>query len=160
MAVEHPHFQDELTAMRAQQVVPLTKVRTRKGWILGGAFAVAMLLGAASAIVSAYFKFRNMPDPEIEPTSVSSVSDIAPEGNLQVVKVNVHHPKPRVRNTDTTNVIQPALTEDQALKQIRDTVLATPWQERRARRVEKRNLQHRDRNLSNIDEIFVGPRHP
>lgn len=159
MAVQQPHFEDELTVMTAQQVVPLTKVRTRKGWLLGGAFAVAMLLGAASAIVSAYFKFRNMPDPEIEPTSVSSVADIAPESNLQVVKVSARHPKPRVRNTDVINV-QPALSEDQALKQIRDAVLATPWEERRARRVKKPNLQHRQRNLANIDEIFEGPRHP
>ena len=162
MTVEQPHFEDDVSVLTAQQVVPLTKVRTRKRWLLGGAFAVAMLLGAGSAIVSAYFKFRNMPDPEIEPTSVSSVSELAPESNLQVVKVSTRHPKPKVRNTDVIN-IQPALSEDEALKQIRESVLSSGWQERRARRVgrvDRRDLQHRRRNLSNIDEIFEGPRHP
>jgi len=161
--VEQPHFNDELTVLTAQQVVPLAKVRTRKRWFLGGAFAVAMLLGAASAIVSAYFKFRNMPDPEIQPASVSSVlsgSEPAP----QVVQVSARRPKPRPRNTDQTDSlripdIQPQLSEGEALKQIRDTVLFDGWQERRERRV-RRNAQHRDRNLSNIDEIFEGPHHP
>lgn len=160
MKTEQPHFDDELSVLTAQQVVPLTKVRTRKGWFLGGAFAMAMLLGAASAIVSAYFKFRDMPDPEIEPASVLSVAEPA----LQVVQVAAKRPRPRARNTDNTDVInvQPPLSADEntALKQIRDSVLSTPWQERRARRVEKRNLQHRDRNLANIDEIFEGPHHP
>jgi len=165
-----PHFEDELSVLTAQPVVPLAKVRTRaKGWFLSGAFAVAMLLGAASAIVSAYLKFRNMPDPEIEPTSVLSLSDVTPENNLQVVSVSVRRPRPRPRNTDQTVAVpnvQPGLTEDDALKQIRNSVLNEEWQERRARRVgrsdrpERRNLQHRDRNLSNIDEIFEGPHHP
>ena len=166
----HPHFEDELSVLTAQPVVPLAKVRRRtKGWFLGGAFAVAMLLGAASAIVSAYFKFRNMPDPEIEPTSVLSLSDATPENNLQVV--SVRRPRPRPRNTDQTEQlaipnVQPVIPEDEALKQIRNSVLNEAWQERRARRVgridrpDRRNLQHRDRNLSNIDEIFEGPHHP
>lgn len=168
--VEQPHFDDELTILTAQQVVPLTKVRTRKRWFLGGAFAVAMLLGAASAIVSAYFKFRNTPEPEIQPAAVLSVPEPTPESNLETVKVTVRRPKPTVRNTDNTDVIaiQPPLSQDEntALKQIRDSVLTEEWQERRARRVgridrrDRRNLQHRDRNLSNIDEIFEGPHHP
>jgi hypothetical protein len=166
--VEQPHFDDELTVLTAQQVVPLAKVRTRirKRWFLGGAFAVAMLLGAASAIVSAYFKFRNMPDPEIQPTSFSSVLPV-PEPPPETVVI-VRHAKPRVRNTDRTEKTdyQPQLSEDEALKQIRDAVLSDDWQERRARRVgrvdrrDRRNAQHHDRNLSNINEIFEGPHHP
>lgn len=169
--VEQPHFDDELTVLTAQQVVPLAKVRTRKRWFLGGAFAVAMLLGAASAIVSAYFKFRNTPDPEIQPatmSSVLSVSEPSPANTPPVVKVSIRRPKSAVRNTDNTDTlkVRPPLNEDEALKQIRDTVLTEEWQERRARRVgridrrDRRNLQHRDRNLSNIDEIFEGPHHP
>jgi len=157
---EQPHFDDEVSVLTARQVVPLTKVRTRKGWFLGGAFAVAMLLGAASAIVSAYFKLRAMPDPEIQPTAVLSVLPV-PEPTPETLVI-VRHTKPRVRNTDKTEKTdyEPQLSEDAALKQIRDSVLSTGWQERRPRRVEKRNLQHRDRNLSNIDEIFEGPHHP
>lgn len=165
MTVEQPHFEDELTVLTAQQVVPLTKVRSLRGWFLGGAFFIAMLLGGASAIVSAYFKFRNMPDPEIEPTSVSSLLSVPEPAPETVI---VRHARPRVRNTDRTDKTdyQPQLNEDDALKQIRDAVLSTGWQERRARRVgpvdrrDRRNLQHRERNLSNIDEIFEGPRHP
>ena len=63
--VSPPHFDDELTVLTARPVVPLeeinAKVRHRRRWFLGGAFAIAMLLGAASALVSSYFKLRNVP---------------------------------------------------------------------------------------------------
>ena len=67
MVVEQPHFDDERTLLRARPVVPLekieAKVKHRRRWFLGSAFAVAMLLGAASALVSAYFKLRNASEP-------------------------------------------------------------------------------------------------
>jgi hypothetical protein len=71
--VEQPHFDDELTVLTAQPVVPLEqiekKARHRRRWFLSGAFAIAMLLGAASALVSAYFRVRNVPDPELQTTA-------------------------------------------------------------------------------------------
>lgn len=170
--VEQPHF-DEVTTQTARPVVPLEKIdariQSKRRWFLGGAFAVAMLLGAASALVSAYFKLRNVPDPEIQSLSVLPV-DSAP---LQTVEVIAERPKPTLRHTDNTEkrvtdvpVVQPRLNEEEQLRRIRDAVLIDQWEERRARRVERRErrerrrAQHRDRDLSNLDEIFEGPRHP
>jgi len=51
-----PHFNDEQTLLSARRVVPLEKIeakaRHRRQWFLGGAFAIAMVLGAASALVA------------------------------------------------------------------------------------------------------------
>ncbi len=165
MTVEQPHFDDERTVLSARPVVPLqlieAKVKHRRRWFLSGAFAMAMFLGAAAALASAYFKLRNVPDPEIQSLSVSSVSDEIPQ--LPVVEVIPQRPKPRPRNTDKTDrrIEQPRISEDESLRQIRDSVLVDQWEERRARRVERRErrrAQHSDRDLSNIDEIFEGRR--
>ena len=150
---EQPHFDDERTVLTARPVVPLdaieARVKHRRRWFLGGAFAIAMFLGAASALVSAYFKLRDQPDPEIQSLSVSSVPEPTPE--LQSVAVVPERPKPRPRNTDNRNT-------DQTIKPIKSPVLVNQWQERRERRVERPKAQHHDRDLSNINEIFEGRR--
>jgi hypothetical protein len=171
--VEHPHFDDELTVLTARPVVPLeqldTKIKHRRRWFLGGAFAIAMFLGAASALLSAYFKFRNVPDPEIQSLSVSSVPEDTPQ--VQTVEIVQERPKPRLRNTDHTDrpvskpvpVSDSRLSEEEELRRIRDAVLVDQWQERRARRVERRERRrelHHNRDLSNINEIFEGMRRP
>jgi hypothetical protein len=175
--VEQPHFDDERTVLHARQVVPLTavddRIRHRRRWFLGGAFAVAMFLGAASALLAAYFKIRDVPDPEIQSLSVVSEPDPLPQ--TPTVAVIATHAKPRPKNTDQTDLTaaqtlrndqpasQPGLSERDALRQIRDSVLVDQWEEQRARRVERRESrrsQHRNRGLSNINEIFEGPRHP
>lgn len=174
MMVEQPHFDDERTMLRARRVVPLaaidSKVKHLRVWFLGGAFVVAMLLGAASALVSAYFKYRNVPDPEIQSMSLVPMPEESPQA--PVVEV-ISRPKPKPRNTDLADrtepdplpPLQPGLSEKEALRQIRNAVLSDQWEERRARRVERpdrpdRRRAHHDRDLSNINEIFEGPRHP
>ena len=164
---EQPHFVDELTTITARPVVPLeeidTKIKHRRRWFLGGAFAMAMLLGAASALLSAYFKFRNVPDPEIQSLSVTQ-----PEPVLPTVEIVPERPKPKPKNRDYTErpVTEPRLNEKEELERIRDAVLVEQWEERRARRVERRErrerrrAQHRGRDLTNIDEIFEGPHRP
>lgn len=165
---ERPHFEDEITTLTARPVVPLeeidTKVKHRRRWFLGGAFAMAMLLGAATALFAAYFKIRNAPDPEIQSLSVSSVDPPIP-----TVQIIPERPRPKPGNTDRTEkptVAQPRLNEEDELRRIRDAVLYDSWEERRARRVERRErrerrrAQHRNRDLSNIDEIFEGPHRP
>lgn len=176
--VEQPHFDDERTLLRARPVVPLepvdARLKRRRRWFLGGAFAVAMLLGAASALVSAYFKFRSAPDPEIQPEiqtlSVLPVPETTPEVPVVAVVPERRKPRPRtadkIKNTDysrQTRTDYSRMSEDEALHRIRDSVLVDEWQERRARRVERRErrrAQHHDRDLSNINEIFEGPRRP
>ena len=166
---EQPHFADEVTTLTARPVVPLeeidTKLKHKRRWFLGGAFAVAMLLGAASALLASYFKIRNAPDPEIQSLSVSQ-----PVVEVPTVEIVRERPKPRPRNTDNTDrpaMIQPQRSEDEELEKIRDAVLVDRWEERRARRVERRaerrerrRAQHRNRDLTNIDEIFEGPHRP
>ena len=75
-----PHFDDEQTLLSARQVVPLerieTKIRRRRQWFLGGAFAAAMMLGAASALLASYFKLRNVNNaatqvPQVELTTTT-----------------------------------------------------------------------------------------
>src|ERR1044072_3506969 len=65
-----PHFDDERTVLTARRVVPLEKIekkaRHRRQWFLGVAFALAMMLGAGSALVASYLKLRNAPQPAPE----------------------------------------------------------------------------------------------
>lgn len=173
--MEQPRFDDELTTLTARPVIPLeeidAKVKHKRRWFLGGAFAIAMLLGAVSALASAYLKLRNVPDPEIQTLSVAEPAVETPSPTVETVEFVPERPKPRPKDRDKTETTEriirpvddPRLSEDEQLRRIRDAVLVDQWQERRARRVERRErrrAQHRDRNLSNIDEIFEGPHRP
>ena len=188
-----PHFDDERTLLSARPVVPLEKIeakaRRRRQWFLGGAFAIAMMLGAASALVASYLKLRNAPqtatelsvEPDVAPAPVavaeSSPSDtpvveeLATENVEETTPVTTKReaPKHRVANArpnpepledrDTRN-----LSEDEQLNQIRDAVLYDEWQERRARRALRRERRRAEsdnhRDLSHLDEIFEGRRRP
>ena len=184
-----PHFDDELTLLSARPVVPLEKIeakaRHRRHWILGSAFAVAMMLGAASALLASYLKLRNVPNSvseisEVETTvaplavtdTMASQLPLVENGGeiptiddlLNPVTPKKPKRKPAVRNnSDFTRprVVREGDEEDE-LNRIREAVLFDTWQERRARRAarrERRNrVEHHDRDLSNLDEIFEGPR--
>src|SRR6185503_4609088 len=71
-----PHFDDDWTLLSARPVVPLQKIeakeRHRRNWVLGGAFAIAMMLGAASALLASYLKLRNVPNAVIEISEVET----------------------------------------------------------------------------------------
>jgi len=189
--VRSPEFDDERTLLSARRVVPLNeidaKVRRRRNWFLGGAFALAMMLGAASALVASYLRLRNVPS-----VATSEVSE--PDVALAPVAVveNPHSPEPAEspvteepdeallaeeapkkepvakRRTVVKHTQQPVelrddpkISEEERLQQIRDAVLYDEWQERRARRVmrrERRLERYNHRDLSNLDEIFEGRR--
>ena len=186
-----PNFEDERTVQTARPVVPLeqieAKVRHRRQWFLGGAFAIAMMLGAASALLASYFKLRNAPsavteisqqevtpaplavaETETVPAELAPVSETeeteteteielpkkeAPAKRPAVVKHSEYDPEPR----DSEK-----MSEEDELEQIRNSVLVEEWQERRARRVWRRERRLRERynhrDLSNLDEIFEGRR--
>lgn len=183
-----PHFDDELTVLSARPVVPLEKIeakeRHRRHWILGGAFAIAMMLGAASALLASYLKLRNVPNSVSEISEVETsetplavtdtmASQLPLENGGEIPTIDefinpVTPKKPKrksaVRNSaDFTRprVVGEADEQDE-LNRIREAVLFDSWQERRARRAlrrERRNrVDHHDRDLSNLDEIFEGPR--
>ena len=187
-----PHFDDERTLLSARRVVPLEKIdakeRHRRQWLLGGAFALAMMLGAASALLASYMKLRNVPTvaseiSEVETPAVPVAVVAEPvQGDLLVTEdtvetVNIEEPAAepvtpkRVRRAATVNrntemvrprTVQEMGSEDDELERIRQAVLVDEWQERRARRAarrERRNrMDHHDRDLSNLDEIFEGQR--
>jgi len=187
-----PHFDDERTLLSARRVVPLEKIeakaRHKRQWLLGGAFAIAMMLGAASALVASYLKLRNAPqttaelpvEPEVGPAPVA-VAQSSPTDTPVVENEDVETtpppmtpkkesaPKHRavivqsdpdpIEDRDTRN-----LSEHEQLDQIRDAVLYDEWQERRARRAMRRERRraerYNQRDLSNLDEIFEGRRRP
>lgn len=183
--VRPPEFDDERTLLSARPVVPLNeidaKVRRKRHLVLGGAFAVAMMLGAASALVASYLRLRNVPSVA---TSEVSEPDVAP-APLAVVE-NAPSPTPAespdeallaetpkkepvakrravMKHTQEPVEVRddPKISEEERLQQIRDAVLYDEWQERRARRVmrrERRLDRYNHRDLSNLDEIFEGSR--
>ena len=186
-----PNFEDERTLLTARRVVPLEKIdakeRHRRNWLLGGAFALAMMLGAASALLASYMKLQNVSPPteitEVETPAVPvaviaepvatelPVAEVTAETGLpeeSVTSVTLKRlPVKRrpVENRDT-NLVRPRIVQDgddvDELERIRQAVLIDAWEERRARRAarrERRNrVDHHDRDLSNLDEIFEGRR--
>ena len=195
-----PRFDDERTLLSARPVVPLekidSKVRHRKGWFLGGAFAVAMMLGAASALLASYLKMRNVQnapvavtqvdvpetpvvvteDPPAEPP-VAAVEETSEQVNdtEESIPVESTPKKAPVKRRTAVAAAKPddymsdpsdtrRMSEQDALHQIRDTVLYDEWQERRARRVLRRERRpaerYNHRDLSNLDEIFEGRKRP
>ena len=184
-SAEQPHFDDERTLQSARPVVPLeridAKLKHRRRWFLGGAFAVAMLLGAASAVISAYFRMRDVPSSEVArldiPSSAAPVVEEAVPAETEAIAEEPVKPvavtpkrtiatatRPRLVNRPGEPLEGPQLSEDEALQRIRENVLIDEWQERRMRRVMRRERRRADRlnhrDLSNLDEIFEGRRRP
>ena len=191
--VRPPEFDDERTLLSARRVVPLNeidkKVRRRRNWFLGGAFAVAMMLGAASALVASYLRLRTVPtvatsevsEPDVAPAPVAAVettpgptpaeSPVTEEPADDEALLEEETPKKETvtkRRTVAKHTQPPVdlpddpkISEDERLQQMRDAVLYDEWQERRARRVmrrERRLDRYNHRDLSNLDEIFEGRR--
>ena len=181
----------------ARPVVPLEKInakaRHRRHWFLGGAFAVAMMLGAASALLASYLKMRNVENapaavtqvdvpeapvavtenPPAEPVAAVDEETVDTEESIPVEstpkKAPVKHRTVVVAAPPVDDISEPSdnrrLNEEDALHQIRDTVLYDEWQERRARRVLRRERRRAERynnhrDLSNLDEIFEGRKRP
>jgi len=183
--VSPPHFDDERTLLSARRVVPLerinAKVRNRRYWLLAGALTIAMMLGAASALVASYLKLRNVAAPvaEVEVDSAPlAVAESVPAASPVVEETATEQPVPvespksenppkrRTVSKPIEELYKPSPTEkvseDQDLDRIREAVLYDEWQERRARRAERRERRRLDRynhrDLSNLDEIFEGRR--
>lgn len=189
-----PHFDDERTLLSARPVVPLEKIeakaRRRRQWFLGGAFAIAMMLGAASALIASYLKLRNAPqtateisvEPDVAPPPVA-VAQSTPSASPIVeaaVAENVEETTPpetpkRESPKHRVATVRPDpeaiedrdtrnMSEGEQLNQIRDAVLYDEWQERRARRALRRERRrperYNHRDLSNLDEIFEGRHRP
>jgi hypothetical protein len=187
-----PHFDDEFTMLSARPVVPLetinAKIKNRRYWLLAGALVVAMMLGAGSAILASYLRFRNVAVPAAEMSQQEitpppqAVAESAPSASP--VEESVAGPSPMISEEPakavrpvkqktivktTPDVAEEAsrneskVDEEDQLQRIREAVLYDQWQERRARRVarERRRLdRYNHRDLSDLDEIFEGRKKP
>ena len=178
-ATAEPHFEDEQTVQSARPVVPLevinTRVRRRKQWFLGGAFAIAMMLGAASALLASYLKLRNLPpqttqlsevdvvaapiaaaETEPEPLPIESpvespvesptVEDVEEEPAPESPKKETVVRRPTMARSEPAEPLDgPRRDEDEELDRIRAAVLYDEWQERRARRAQRRERRRLER---------------
>jgi hypothetical protein len=115
---EAPHFDDEQTLLSARQVVPLeridAKVRRRRQWFLGGAFAAAMMLGAASALLASYLKLRNVNNAATEVTQVELTATTPLTPSIEATGIgepesvaNLEETEPLV--TDEEVAVEPAV---------------------------------------------------
>ena len=182
-AVSSPHFGDRRVAQRAQPVVPLNEIRTRlrlrKLLYLGGAFAIAMVLGAASALLAVHLKRSSSPATQIQLANtdeeINNPEPVHVDPVIETKSVEEIPVEPVVTKKQTPGAVPPRVvvrdnesnqrgvepSEEEQLEQIREAVLYERWQERRARRVSRRERRNRgDRDLSQVDEIFEGPRRP
>ena len=183
---EAPHFDDELTLLSARQVVPLdkidAKVRRRRQWFLGGAFAAAMMLGAASALVASYLKLRNVNNlatevPQVELTATTPVTPLIEETGISEPEAvaNLEETEPLVTEEEVTvepkkepvtrrrTVVRPQpdfipsqaprMSEEDELNRIRDAVLYDEWQERRARRALRRERRRAQRDNRDLSNL-------
>jgi len=178
-SVAQPHFDDELTVLTARPVVPLeeinARVRHRRQWFLGGAFAIAMMLGAASALLASYLKLRNVDNSgtgisQVEVTSASRATEetVAPlvteesdtseppiVASFEEPPVTTVTPKKEttakrrtVTRPETDFIVprtSPGVNEEDELERIRDAVLFDEWQERRERRAIRRERRRAER---------------
>ena len=191
-----PHFDDD-SLITARRVVPLekieAKVRRRRQWFLGGAFAVAMVLGAASALLASYFRQRTTsstsevsqtavpqqvvgaePEPTETPATeavveplVETVENVKEPALIELApkKDSAVRRRTVVAREEPQNTREDErLSEDDQLDRVREAVLVDSWQERRARRATRRERRRAERynhrGLSELDEIFEGPRRP
>src|SRR5687768_1160923 len=116
-----PTFDDERTVASARPVVPLAKIKTHRGiWLLGGAFALAMILGAAVAVVGAYLRLRNT--PTTPPAAASEISEPEVGSAPLVAADNVPSETAIDESTEESPVVVEPATE------------ATPRRRTRARR--------------------------
>jgi len=172
-----PHFDDERTILMARQVVPLEqidkKLKLKSSWFVAGAFAVAMLLGGASGLISAYFNLREVAESGVAQVDVplqaapeESLASTVPKVGVSegsnggllptspvlekqpsklVIPKPIARPRPVTRGTDYSVAAQP-LSEDQELWKIRQAVLIDEWQGRRMRGKERLERHRPERN--------------
>jgi hypothetical protein len=184
--LEEPHFDDELTVVTAQPVVPLEvfahEQTLKKRWLLAGAFALSLLLGAGSALLAIRIKRQAALTPPVQTTAEEVVTTEPPSiqgGETTALASNIESEPleslaPEVEETKAperakkvatpqrnASKNQPAKkTEVRHDERKEPARLVDQWEERRTRRVWRRErrdrLQHQD--LFRVGEIFEGSR--
>lgn len=126
-AAPEPHFDDERTILSARPVVPLKdirRVRHRKYWLLGGAFAIAIMLGAASAMLPIYLKQESVDKPAAvvsrleSPQPEGKASEAEMPGAMDVEEASESYPS-AVENTDAQSTRRVAAEKQSPLAERR-----------------------------------------
>ena len=122
---DEPYFDDEITILKARPVVPLKqfddRLQRKRKWFLFGMCALAMFLGAASGLGSAYFKLREVSEEPVIQLAVPALS-VSEE------------PLPVSQGSDTNNGLA-NLLPSLPFPEERHLKLFTPKRPIRARRV-------------------------
>src|SRR5690349_11951131 len=114
--MKQPHFDDLHVLQSAQPVVPLDRIRAHRRnrtlWFLSGAFALAMMLGAASALLEVHIKQRRaaaqvtQTEAAPEPTAPETVAAAPVESPTEVPAAEEAVPPP-VKRVVTSRKEQP-----------------------------------------------------
>lgn len=184
-----PHFNDERTIQTARPVVPLNpflRILTKRRVAFAGAFMLAALLGAGSAL--AIIHLRRPVDPKFlsdaakteetapEATTEAQPSEDLDQSSTEAMAVESGDPYKSAETLPTQRRVKP----HRQSRPVQDTSESMPkvtisvktndsqpqaqlideWQERRQRRVARpeRPNNHHQRDLFRIREIFEGPR--
>ncbi len=184
--IGEPHFDEDWTIQEARAVVPLETIEAAKhrrlAFRLVGAFALAVLLGAVTAIVS--IRLRQAPAAaanesvaitddkreetvESESTDVTDLDDqpIDEEETESLQPVTLKQPKserPTKPIHEVKTQFEPEPEPEPEVNTAPQPVLVDQWEERRLRRVQRRERRERrsqrNRDLTRIDELFEGRR--
>jgi hypothetical protein len=178
-----PHFDDELTIASARAVVPLEEIthqRTRRGWVLAGAFALSLLLGAGSALLAIRMK-RQFAQPvsaeaivdepqqdepfeiqggdatrvatKVEATDSEQLQSSVQQTDAHPIQARAKSPqKPAKRVAQASNRESRPIQKPVPLPQIPTAVLIDQWQERRQRRALRQ--ERRDRRSQRTQDAF------
>jgi hypothetical protein len=177
LPLEEPHFVDEMTVVTALPVVSLDAIteerRHRRRWFLAGAFALALLLGAGTALLAISIK-RHMAEStavqaEVSEEEAPPVGEATPmqggETSAPVVDT-AENPVVAQEQSRPKKEPQRALTKSPVAKKpvVKEeepkAVLVDQWEESRTRRVWKRERRERRQRQEafRIGEIFEGRR--
>ncbi len=149
-----PHFDDERTLLTARPVVPLEKIdakaRHRKQWFLGGAFAVAIMLGAASALLASYLKLRNGQQAPAQVTQTVDVSTAAPVAVAENPQTEPETPVVAIQNEEAPPTEDPAIEDTTVEGSI--PVESTPKKQSPAKRRPEAAARHDDYVVDESDD--------
>lgn len=187
--VAEPHFDEDWTVLSARPVVPIEELKTkasrRKVLKFFGAFLVASFLGAVVALVA--IRLRESASRPAGDAEIGEEYEAAPIENAAVPSENIDpaNETAAVPEAEVKTVVAGPRKSERAIKRVEKPVLNSDevapdqplagtsqdssqprprlidqWEERRARRVIRRQRRergaHHSRDLMRIDEIFEG----
>ena len=143
-----PHFSDARVIQAARKVVPLAEAenrrKTKSRFVLTGAFAAAMLLGAAVALVAARLERQRFQSAAVE---VSKIETNNP--NVMADKQEPTSTENLEENAQPPETIEPVKSSDQLLPDAVESLAKTPKTITKNPQVAVTPAAHHDEAVSN-----------